>query len=176
MLEPHGTTPLPPLRLEELRSSAASFPVGTGVSTDNLAPRAFLRLSDAMLTGLCAILMACELLGAWPQAIRLVLIMLLPKPDGGRRPIGLFPAIIRTWARARCCIAHRWEAMHSLPCMYGGDGMGAQRAAWQCAFRSENASLSSRSFSQSLLDLVKAFEKVPHHVLARSAAKHGYNL
>ena len=43
--------------------------------------------------------------------------------------------------------------------------MGAQRAAWQMAFRTESAALTSKAYAQSLLDLVKAFGKIPHFVV-----------
>ena len=54
--------------------------------------------------------------------------------------------------------------------------MGAQRAAWNVAYRAEAAALSDDDYAQSLLDLVKAFEKVPHWALIRSAMKHKYCL
>ena len=175
-VDPHGTDLLEPLMPWALRASAMSFPISTGVGAENIAPRAVSRLSDAVMRGLCALLTAAELLGAWPTIAALVLIVLLPKPDGGRRPIGLFPAIIRIWARARRMAATRWEAEHARGNLYGGAGMGAQKAAWQSAFRAESAALTRTQYAQALLDLVKAFEKVPHDVLIRSAVKHGYNL
>ena len=175
-IDPHGTELLEPLMPWAIRASAMSFPTSTGVGAENIAPRAVSRLSDAVLRGLCALLTAAELLGAWPVIAPIVLIVLLPKPDGGRRPIGLFPAIIRIWARARRLAAARWEAQHARGHLYGGAGMGAQKAAWQSAFRAETAALTRTQYAQTLLDLVKAFEKVPHDVLVRSAVKHGYNL
>ena len=102
-----------------------------------------------------------------------MLIVLLPKPDGGRRPIGLFDTEIRIWMRARVAVARTWEAANKCPAIFGGSGMGAQRAAWQSAFHGEAAALAGDSFAQSLLDLVKAFEKVPHQVLAAFAQRHG---
>ena len=36
--------------------------------------------------------------------------------------------------------------------------------------------LTKKSFAQSLLDLVKAFERVPHALLVDAARKHEYNL
>ena len=45
--------------------------------------------------------------------------------------------------------------------MYGGAGMGAQRAAWQVAFRAENVAADGSEYGQTLFDLVKAFEKNP---------------
>ena len=54
--------------------------------------------------------------------------------------------------------------------------MGAQKAAWQAAFDSESAALTGDDHAQALLDLVKAFETVPHDVLTAAAKKVGYNL
>ena len=121
------------------------------------------------------ILVAMELLGSWAKTVDTVLIVLLPKPDGGRRPIGLFPTIVRVWMRARLQVARDWEQAHSRPCLYGGPGMGAQRAAWQAAFAVEYAARSGKHLVQSFLDLVKAFEMIPHEHIAAAAAKHGYS-
>jgi len=176
LVDPHGTAPLPPLTVAAIRSASNSFPVGTGVGAEHVAPRALARLSDHALRGLCAVLMAAELLGRWPSIAALVLIVLLPKPDGGRRPIGLFPAIIRVWARARSHVARAWEAEHPRRGLYGGPAMGAQKAAWQAGFQAEAAALSRSNYAQALLDLVKAFETVPHDVVARLADKHKLNL
>ena len=60
--------------------------------------------------------------------------------------------------------------------MFGGAGMGAQKASWQAAFACESAALAGKEHAQGLLDLVKAFETVPHKVLADAAEKSGYNL
>ena len=54
--------------------------------------------------------------------------------------------------------------------------MGAQKAAWQPAFRAELADAISDDKVQALLDMTKAFETIPHRVLAQTARKHGYNL
>ena len=152
-----------------------SFPVATGVGLDNISPRALCRLSSDSICCLCKILCASELLGSWAQCVSIVLIVLLPKPDGGRRPIGLFPTLIRVWMRARVHIAREWEAANSRPCLYGGPSMGAQRAAWQAAFAAESAARSGNYFAQSLLDLVKAFEMIPHHLIANAARKHNFS-
>ena len=52
--------------------------------------------------------------------------------------------------------------------------MGAQKASWQEAFAAEAATLGGLEHAQALLDLVKAFETVPHWVLVEAAKLKGY--
>ena len=52
--------------------------------------------------------------------------------------------------------------------------MSAQYASWQAAFIAECAALAHLDHLQALLDLVKAFETVPHRILANAAAAKGY--
>jgi len=56
---------------------------------------------------------------------------------------------------------------------FGGAGMGAQRAAWQAAFVAELAYLQRLDHVQILLDLVKAFETIPHCKLIAAARAKG---
>ncbi len=176
VVQPGGTPPPEALVVGTVIAAALRLPIHTGLGSDNSSPRAFTRLPRPTIEALCRLLMAVEVLGRWPQLLQLVLIALLPKPDGGRRPIGLFPTIIRLWMRSRSEIARRWEAANYRPGVFGGAGIGAQRAAWQTAFRAEKANLTNKSYAQSLLDLVKAFERIPHDKLIVAAKKHRYCL
>ena len=54
--------------------------------------------------------------------------------------------------------------------------MGAQRAAWEAAFAAELASAQCKDHVQILLDLVKAFETIPHCKLVEAAIAKGYSL
>ena len=148
----------------------------TGLGADNTAPRAYRRLSEDALHAIGLLFAACEKSGKWPAAIEAVLIVLLPKPDGGRRPIGLFDSLVRIWMRARNELCRRWIAANPSPAIFGGKGCGAQRAAWVSSLHAELAAMSKRPFAQTLVDLVKAFERVPHHMLVQFAVKWGYNL
>ena len=115
---------LPLLGCSDLKKAAMTFPVGTGRGVDNVSPRAFARLSDELLDQLASILAWAERIGGWPAVCRFIMVVLLPKPDGGRRPIGLFHSLVRLWGRARSLLARRWEAADGMGCLYGGAGKG----------------------------------------------------
>ena len=122
-----------------------------GLGCDNLEPRALARLSDAALTALAATLHVCEAVGRWDAASFLVRIVLLPKTDGGLRPIDLFPTIVRVWMRARLPAARAGEEDHASSTVFGGKGVGAQRAAWVAALRAETAAVAALTLWQSVL-------------------------
>ena len=79
------------LLADNLVEASRTFPNETGLGWDRLHPKAIQRLSAPTLHLLVQILVDCEKQGTWPQAVPLVLIALLPKSDGGCRPIGLIP-------------------------------------------------------------------------------------
>ncbi len=85
----------------ELRCAMHSFPIDTGLGWDNWHPRCWLRLGDGLLAALARLLVAAETAGRWPAALGWVVVVLLAKAEGGFRPIGLFPSIIRLWMRVR---------------------------------------------------------------------------
>jgi hypothetical protein len=126
---------------------------------------------------LVRIFILAEVLGKWPDLIGIVLICLLPKLDGGRRPIGLLPSMVRLWMRIRFNVVRSWEAAHDRPFFYAGPRKGAKVAAWKQAARAELARVMEHvSYASMLLDLVKAFERAPHEWLVRQAVKYQYPL
>ena len=87
--------PLPPVSVDISRRAACTFPPCTGLGWDNLHPLVISRCHDEAIMALIRILVLAEALGQWPAAIGIVLVCLIPKPDGGRRPIGLLPSVVR---------------------------------------------------------------------------------
>ncbi len=167
---------LPRPTVGQLRSVLKSFASGTALGWEALHPRTLLGLSDQRLEELIDLLVSAERNGAWPEGTGTVLIVLLPKPDGGWRPIGLFPTIIRVWMKLRRQLAQGWEEQHSRDFLFAGRGRGAHVAAWQHAQRAEQAADAGATFVQLLLDMQKCFELVPHDVLVQEARAVGYPL
>jgi hypothetical protein len=116
-----------------------------------------------------------ELVGDWPKIVGVILICLIPKSDGGRRPIGLFPSVIRLWMRIRLEVAKQWQSVNDRGFFYAGPAKGANVASWKQAARAELASFSHIfEFVCALLDLVKAFDRVPFDWLVANAIEYEY--
>ena len=163
---------------DEVLYACKSFPNHTGLGWDRWHPKVVTRLSKPLVQLLVLILMECEREGIWPEGVALVLIALLPKGEGEYRPIGLLPSPPRIWMRARRSTTRRWEAANSRWWLYAGKGMGADVAAWKQAAAAEMAATMEEyaKYAQALLDLVKAFDRVPIWLLIREAVEMGYPL
>ena len=167
--------PLPNILCDSIRRAASTFPVKTGLGWDKFHPRAILSLPDGAILALIRIFILIELLGAWPASIGITLICLIPKTDGGRRPIGLLPSFIRLWMRVRLDVARTWQTENDREYFYAGPSKGATVAAWKQAARAELSSYSTSSeYVNNLLDLIKAFDRVPHDFLAQNAHEFRY--
>ena len=92
---------LPTVTVHLARDAANTFACNVGLGWDKLHPRAVSRCSDEALLAIIRILILAEMLGAWPACVGITLVCSIPKPDGGRRPIGLLPTLIRWWMRIR---------------------------------------------------------------------------
>ncbi len=106
-------TALPRLTVSEVRDAAASIKPKTAIGGDAIHHRWFLWLSDQCLERLIDLLTAVEAEGHIPEAVRLALLAFLPKLEGGLRPIGILPTVVRVWARARSSHALAWERGNS---------------------------------------------------------------
>ena len=166
----------PPLALPALKDVCSTFPADVGLGWDKLHPRALLRCSDCVLLLLIQVFLMAESVGTWFPQVGVVLVVLIPKHDGGRRPIGLFPGLVRIWMRARMPILQKWVQQHERPYFYGGPARGADVAAWRQAYLAELAKAKRQDYAASLLDLVKAFDTVPFHVLIEHGVALSYSL
>lgn len=158
---------LPKIVAEELLETCRTFPTETGLGWGQWHPSVIERLSHSTLLLLVAILIECGKTGKWPAGIALVLIALLPKSDGGFRPIGTLPTPPRICMRARRKAARRLEELNPRPWLYAGKGKGANVAACKQAFFPELAAIRKTYV---------AFDKVPLWLLILEAIALGYPL
>ena len=91
--------------VDEVRGACLTFPCPVGLGWDKMHPRAVARCSDIVIEALITLLMLAEMRGYWFSYVGVILVVLIPKSDGGKRPIGLFPSIVRIWMRLRSRVA-----------------------------------------------------------------------
>jgi hypothetical protein len=89
-----------PLTSAAIRQVARTFRKGTA-QTDGWKLGHLAALSDAMLDLLGLFFVLAEQVGQYPCTARYVITTLIPKADGGLRPISLFSAVYRL--HSRCC-------------------------------------------------------------------------
>lgn len=164
--------------VEELCEVAKTFPDDTGLGWDRWHHKVVCRFSPQLLQLLVMILMSCEGTGSWPRGLGVVPIALLEKSDGGFRPIGLLPTKARLWMRTRRILATKMGSEAQASVALCGQRHGANVAAWIQAAASERTAVvrPSVEYAQALLDLVKAFDRVPLQLLIREAIALGYPL
>ena len=169
----------PPRLVEDaILEAAMTFPIGTGLGWDGLHPRCLARVSRSTVRWIACVMQEAENSGVWRKGTGPVIIVLIPKGDGAYRPIGLIPLMPRLWMRTRRIHATNWERINSRDWIYAGVGKGADVAAWNQAARAEMAAMGrwKTGYAQALLDLVKAFERVPYWLLVQEALALGYPL
>ena len=103
----------------------------------------------------------------WPTQVRAILVALIPKSDGGRRPIGLLPTIVRVWERVRKPIVAAWRCTVERPYNWAAKGRCPQDAVWRRALMDEANLEEGKSAGAVLLDLTKAFEMVKLEIVWR---------
>ena len=104
--------------------------------------------------------MLLELAGIWPKQLEEALVHLIPKTAGGRRPVGILPALVRLWERARKVDMEGWRVKMERGYDWMARGKGAEKSVWAQSVYEEAARARGDSTTGVLLDLVKAFEQV----------------
>ena len=166
--------PLPVLSVDVALHACVDFPMGTGLGWDQLHPRALQRISRNAFGALMRLFMLAELLGRWPTNIGVVIVALIPKSDGGRRPIGLCPTLIRLWMRIRLPVAQAWQSAHDRQLFFAGEDKGADIAAFKQTARAEVSAMEGGEYAVALLDLVKPFDGMHWDWLVLQASVHSY--
>ena len=163
---------LPSISAADIHAAASSFSPSKGYT--GFHPRSLSWLSDTCLQSLASLLNSIEAAGQWPTAIMYILLHLIPKRGGGRRPIGLTPAPCRVWERCRKPVVAQWRAFNKRPYDWLAKGRRVEDAVWTQALHDEAAPFSGEASATILIDLAKAFESVPLEQVWRSGIRSGY--
>ncbi len=166
----------PPATVQELRMAASRFSHYTGVGADSFRPHWFSWLSTPLLATIGQFMMNIEAAGRWPGQVLQVLVHLIPKEGGGRRPIGLLASLVRWWERLRAPLIQQWRLRHARPFNWAAPGKNAEKAVWEQSLLDEAAANRGWSSASTLIDLVKAFEHIPLAVLWKKARAHSFPL
>ena len=124
----------------ELRAVSQSYSPHSATSVDGFYMKHFALLGDGGLEALGVMFGIMESMGALPSQVQTIMVIMLGKPKGGFRPIGLFTSFYRLWAKARRPYAEAWEARNwrpTLPVVLGeghrtlcGDRLLRPRQGW----------------------------------------------
>ena len=167
---------LPPLTAEDIRRAAKTFKTQTSLGCDSFSPKDLAALSVELRTCVATYLNEVEHTGRWPEKVATALIHLTPKPDGGRRPIGVLPTIVRVWERARKPIVQAWLDQNTRDYDWATRGRSAEGAAWHMSVLDEAAAANGLASGATFMDLAKAFEHVSLHHVWRAGVKHKFPL
>ena len=97
-------------------------------------------LSDACLSALAALCAKCEEVGVAGNDVVGIVVVFLPKPAGGVRPISTTSAFQAIYEQARLRHARAWIAANDHARFCAGLARGAEDIAWEVALRAEAAS------------------------------------
>ncbi len=167
---------LPRPTIAQFRNAARKIPRTTGIGVEGITPADFDALDDFGIEACIDIMMSCEAIGYIPRVMRLVLVRMIPKKDGGRRPIGLLPSLYRIWAKTRADEVRNWERKWERRYFAAGPSKSAEGAAWNAALRAEVAAAANAETVSVLWDLLKCFEHGRHGLLAEEARRVGFPL
>ena len=93
--------PMEPITAEEVWKAGSHFKEHTGVGVDLLHPKLFSTLSRPGAQAVADLLNRVEAERQWPAHQQMLIYLLILKPNGKDRPIGLLPSLIRLWETIR---------------------------------------------------------------------------
>ena len=128
-------------------------------------------LSHEAICTLAQLYGAIEFIVFWLEQVSQLTVVLLEKPTGGCRPIGLFSALYRVWVKARGDLCMQWGVSHDLPCFAMGKQRSPVDCVWRQAVRAEASLAKQRTAATLLWDLVKLYETMRHGRLVSQAVR-----
>ena len=165
---------MPPISAADVLRAAKTFPKGTSIGCDDIPLGALADLSEPLRDAVASLLNYLERRGSWPSELSTSLIHLIPKPSGGRRPIGVLPTLVRVWERIRKCEVQKWSNATRRHYDWATKGRSAEAAAWTQSLFDEAAAADGLQTAAVFLDLAKAFETIKLELVWQAGARFGF--
>ncbi len=134
--------------------------VNTAIGVDALATRWLRWVSLDLVRAIAVFFHALERLGFWPHQLAAVVIVLIPKKSGGRRPIGIEATMVRWWEKVRRPVVMAWRLRIQRPYDCMAMGIPCEQAVYEQSIRDEALQHEGKVSATALVDVVKAFETV----------------
>ncbi len=146
------------ISVQQIRTAARSFKESTS-SIDLMHPRHINGLSDRALGCLVGFIRLFESTATWPKQEQCVITTLIPKTDGGLRPIALFRTVYRVYSKIRVLEVKQWAMSQQGYQFNNAQGRWVGDSTWRnqvkAALQEQNCTM-----LEMLLDVKKAFEHV----------------
>ena len=110
-----------------------------------------------------------EMLGTIPQQLRYVLVVLIPKATTGLRPIGIFCALYRLWAKCRTAMAQSCENLNPRPYFAARKGRAVTDPTWRHAVAVECGVGHGEETVSVWRDFAQFYERMEHYILQANA-------
>ena len=167
--------PLPPITVRKLDAALGTFDDCTGLGMDVLPPKMVKALPIPGKQAIIDLFHACEAKAMLPWQMLQVLIVLLPKPEGGHRPICLLVMLIRIWIRCRRDIGREWVTNTAGQWDDARAGRSPMMAAMERCFLDETAAELGFESITDLWDLHKFHDSIPIGELIHQALNLGFH-
>ena len=122
--------PLPPLSNDAFRERCDAFKLKTGIGSDGFHPKHWARLSETGVSAIVSFLILVEGSLYWPEQASWQFYFLIPKTEGGLRPIGIMASLVRVWEQLRKPVMAKWLAEQGRSYDWAVVGRSAEAAVW----------------------------------------------
>ena len=164
-----------PLDPDAVRSTSRCFSIVTSFGTDVIHPRQIGLLSNSLLWFMIDIFIHMIRRGLTAAAVNLILVKLIPKADGGERPIGLFSAFLRVLMKLlRRTVGQKWLQDKMPAHWYGVKGRPSSQAVWSRLIAARYAKATGAIALGSLYDVTKAFDHLVWKAIFLAAETLGF--
>eukprot|EP00971_Amphidinium_carterae_P224390 4451559-Amphidinium_carterae.1 len=170
--EPQGVD-LAPITAEQVLRAVQAVGATKATGLDNWHARHLLQMGENMVCRFPDMLNLFER-GMHPPKDVVNSITLIPKPDGGLRPIGLRPLFFRVWGRVRSDYCKRFMANVRFESVTGVAWKTCTRAAYESQYRIEASAMRGDRVLALMLDISKFFERIKHDAMLSLARETGF--